>query len=143
MFKRTLAVVALAMIVLVALQSSADTVKLKNGKTIEGTVIKFGNTYRVKLPDGTTQTIPEADVVSVVKGSAPSPTPSPTPAPSDPKPSATNSPGNAPAPVTGSANFAATKQRADAVDAQILAVTIWEKFIDYNPGSSDLPAARS
>jgi S1-C subfamily serine protease len=141
MLKRTLAVVALAMIVLVALQSWADTIKLKNGKTIEGTVIKFGNSYRVKLADGTTQTIPESDVVSVVKGSAP--TPSPAPAPAGEKPAPKPSAGNTPAPLAGSANFAATKQRADSVDAPVLAVTIWEKFIESNPGPSDLAAAKT
>lgn len=94
----------------------ADTVVLKNGTSIEGAVIKFGTEYRVKLADGTTKVIPESDVTRVTKGPAGAP--------------------------VGSSNFNATKTRADAVDAPVLAVTIWEKFIESNPSPSDLTAAK-
>jgi S1-C subfamily serine protease len=109
-------------VVLLALLSTApaDVVKLKNGTSVEGTVIKFGNQYRVKVADGTTKIINESDVVSVTKSGAPT------------------APGAA---VSG--NFNATKARADGVDAPILAVSIWEKFIDASPSATDLTAANA
>jgi S1-C subfamily serine protease len=111
----------LAVLLALASLAPADVVNLKNGTSVEGTVIKFGNQYRVKVADGTTKIINESDVVSVTKGNA-----------------AASSPGVA---VTGS--FNATKARADGVDAPILAVSIWEKFIDTNPSPTDLTAAKA
>lgn len=106
----------------------ADVVKLKSGASVEGTVIKFGGQYRVKLADGTTKVVPESDVTAVIKSTTPA------------GPFASSS---TTAPALASANFAATKARADGVDAPILAVTLWEKYIEASPTASDLAAAKT
>jgi S1-C subfamily serine protease len=113
-------IAGLAVLLALVSLAPADVVHLKNGTSVEGAVIKFGNQYRVKVADGTTKIINETDVISVTKGNSAS------------------SPGPA---VTGS--FNATKSRADGVDAPILAVSIWEKFIDTNPSPTDLAAAKA
>lgn len=43
---------------------------------------------------------------------------------------------------TGTA-YASTKSKADKVDAPVLAVTIWEKFLDTKPAGDDLTAANA
>ena len=117
----------------------ADTVVLKDGTSVEGTVMKFGNTYRVKTADGQTKIIPEADVKQVVKGSKSGA--------GDGGASAVPPPQNAPkttgAKATGGAAFAATKSKADRAESPIIAVAIWDKFIEANPNSPDLDAAKS
>lgn len=133
MFKRMGVLLAVALIGLLALQSIGDTVKLKDGSSVEGTVIKFGREYRVRLADGTTRTIPEADVVTILKGSTADAPVAPAPGVTSPKPP----------PAAVSVSFTAAKQRADAVDAPILAVTLWEKWIDANPSAAELSAAQS
>ncbi|HVT90484.1 MAG TPA: trypsin-like peptidase domain-containing protein [Tepidisphaeraceae bacterium] len=116
-FKRILSLFALVVVLPCVLR--ADTVVLKNGTSVEGAVIKFGTEYRVKLADGTTRIIPEKDVATVGKSGATAAGPS------------------------GSASFNSTRARAEAVDAPVLAVTIWEKFIEANSSSADLPAAKT
>lgn len=106
-------------------RSAADTVTLKNGTKVEGVVIKFGTEYRVRMADGTTRVIQESDVASVGRGGV--------------VPAARGTPPTS----NSSANFAAVKSRAELQTVPILAVTMWEKFIDANPGSSDLPAAQT
>jgi S1-C subfamily serine protease len=106
---------------------SADTVKLKNGQTVEGVVIKFGSEYRVKQADGTTRIVKEADVAAVLKGGA----------------TATGGAPDAAAPAGATGNFAATKARADTVDVPLVAVTLWEKFIESKPSTADTAAAKA
>lgn len=120
-FGLTLIVIALSLAAAASLR--ADIVKLKNGSSVEGTVIKFGEQYRVKQADGTTKIVAEADVVSVTKSTTAAPA--------------------APGAASGTSSaFASTKARAEAVDAPILAVTLWEKFIDATPTPADLTAAK-
>lgn len=109
--------------------SAGDVVTLNNGTTVEGTVFKFGNEYRIKLADGSTRIIPERDVRSISRGASPAP-------------GTVAEPGERPR-NAASAGFQSTKLRADAVAAPILAVTIWEQFIEGNPTEQDLAAAKS
>ncbi len=142
MFKHAVAATGLVMAFLLALTALADTVTLKNGTVIEGTVIKFGDKYRVKTSDGQTKIIPESEVASVIKSTPGVSGAMAVPAvPGAPSPES----GVAAGPVAKAATaaFAAAKARADTVDAPILAVTIWEKFIDSNPTPPDLDAAKA
>lgn len=58
---------------------------------------------------------------------------------------APGAPGGTPPVVTGKAgpNFNATKAKADRVDQPVLAVQIWDKFIEDNASSPDLTAAKA
>jgi len=147
MYKCILATLCLLMIGAIVF---ADTVVLKDGTSIEGTVIKFGSQYRIKTADGQTKIVPEAQVKEVVKsGGKPSggaPTgaggPTNTGAPTPP-PKTTPTPTDAPKPASGSASFSATKSKADRVDSPVIAVTLWEKFIESKPAPPDLEAAKA
>lgn len=114
----------------------ADTVVLKDGTSVQGTIIKFGNQYRVKQADGTTKIIPEAEVKQIIKGGTGAA------AGSGAAPSAGKPPVTSPPTAAGGASFQATKSKADRVEAPIVAVSIWEKFIDSNAKSPDVPAAK-
>ena len=119
---------------------ASSTVVLKDGTTVDGTVMKFGNTYRVKTADGQTKIIPEADVKQVIRGNTkpPGTGTTPTPPPKSDKPVPPPDPSKTVTKTTGGAVFSATKAKADGVSS-----TIWEKFIDANPNSSDLDAAKA
>src|SRR5437762_8607648 len=56
---------------LFTLVSLADTLKLKDGSTIEGRVIQQGDRYWVKLADGSTKYIAKDQVLTWTKSSAP------------------------------------------------------------------------
>jgi len=133
MLKSFLAILCLFASCAIAL---ADTVVLKDGTSVQGTIIKFGNQYRVKQADGTTKIIAEADVKQIVKGSAPAA------AGSGAAPSAGKAPVVNQAAAAGGTSFQATKAKADRVEAPIVAVSIWEKFIDASAKSPALPAAK-
>src|SRR5438874_4892699 len=62
---------------LFTLVSLADTLKLKDGSTIEGRVIQQGDRYWVKLADGSTKYIAKDQVVTWTKSSAPGATGAP------------------------------------------------------------------
>lgn len=136
MFKLRHFLVALCVLMVTAI-ALADTIVLKDGTTIEGTVIKFGNTYRVKLPDGQTRIVPEAEVKQVIKGGSSSAAPAATPPPVP-----TPSPGAAKGAATGGA-FATAKAKADRVEIPLAAVGIWQAFIDKHPNSADLEAGKA
>jgi S1-C subfamily serine protease len=141
MLKYFLAALCLLMICAIAI---ADTVVLKDGTTVEGTVIKFGNQYRVKLADGQTKIITESSVKEIIKGGSPKPGPTGGAAPTPPKstdPVPGPSAAAAAAPKGASAGFLATKAKADRVEAPIVAVSLWEKFIESKPSAADFQAA--
>ncbi len=144
----------------ISLMAMADTIILKDGSKLEGTVIgKIGREYRIKTADGTVHKIAEVNVKQIIKGNAPGGAAPGGPAPGIGKPTSPPKPtGGAPAPSPAatpdvpsatpaakgtSAAFAATKAKADRVEAPIAAVSIWEKFIDTKPGHADLEAANA
>jgi S1-C subfamily serine protease len=106
----------------------ADKITLKDGTVLDGVAIKQGDKYWVKTGDGKTQMIDASRVVSVGRGGEAAP--------------ATGAHGTPATPaVTGGATFTATQRRAASVTSALIAVTIWQKFIDENPNDPDLPAA--
>jgi S1-C subfamily serine protease len=117
--------------------------------------MKLGKEYRVKTPDGQTLTVREADVKQIIKGTSVSgdritgvganttaggPNASGSPATPSGKPPVV--PPSGKATTGGSSSFANIKARADAVESPIIAVTIWEKFIDAKPPHGDLERAK-
>jgi S1-C subfamily serine protease len=153
--KYSLATIGAALVLLaLSVVVYADTLKLKDGTTLENAkVIPQGEKYWVKLADGTSRMIAKTDVESWTKGAAAvAPTP---PAPAESSASAIGkSPGTATpnsatiakpsmpgAALTGT-SFAAAKSKADKVELPVLAVQIWEKYIDSKPSGDDLAAAK-
>jgi hypothetical protein len=68
-----LLVAVLTLVCVINSAAHADTLKLKDGSTVEGRVIPQGTSYWVKLADGTTKLIPKDQVVSITKGDTPAP----------------------------------------------------------------------
>src|SRR5437763_1415852 len=93
--------VALVLLALCA-GARADQLILNDGTTLEGTVLSQGDKYWVKKTDGTSQIVPKTDVKKLVTGAAAA---------------AASTPGAATAaPSVGTADFAATKGKADRVE---------------------------
>ncbi|MGA2499461.1 MAG: trypsin-like peptidase domain-containing protein [Tepidisphaeraceae bacterium] len=99
----------------------ADTLTLQDGTVIEGTVIKQAAGYWVKTPDGQSRVIPDESVKEFKTGRVAAPA------------------------AGGSADFTATRRKAEAVEVPLAAITIWQTFIDAKPApsASDLEAARA
>ncbi|HEY0008315.1 MAG TPA: tetratricopeptide repeat protein, partial [Tepidisphaeraceae bacterium] len=104
--------------------ASAGTLKLKDGTTLEGDIKKLGGSYSVKLKDGSMKLVPGSDVVSV-----------------DGEPVTSGGPAKTGGPTTG--NFAATARSAERVESPVVAITLWQKYIDENPTASDLEQAKA
>lgn len=122
MFRKMILLVLVLLSVTLAVY--ADTLKLKDGTSIEATrVLDQGANYWVKLPDGSTKTIPKDSVKEWVKASTP----------------AANT--TTAKPSTG-AGFTTVKSKAEKADGVLAAVGIWSKWIDDNPTSPDLEAAK-
>jgi hypothetical protein len=82
----------------------------------------------VKLTDGTTRYINQSDVKTIEKGDA---------APAAARKAAT------PAKTSPAAalSLAGTKSKAESVDTPVVAVQLWQKFIDGQPSAVDLAFA--
>src|SRR5215475_10408027 len=119
----TLAGVCLALCTLVVF---ADTLKLKDGTTIEGKVIPQGDKYWIKTADGQTRIVPKDQVLSYEKSAPGAPV---TPSPATPNASGTTDSTMKATPPGGAVSFALTKSKADKVESPVLAVSIWEKYI--------------
>lgn len=142
---------ALAVTLVMGLSAEArgDVIVLTDGTQIEvTTVIKKSDGLWVRLPDGTTRTIPASQVREHRKGSAASAAPS---APAASAGTAVRTPGGTAslparpgtASAATSAGFAAVKARADRVEQPIVAVSMWEAWVEANPASPDLAAAKA
>lgn len=102
-----------------------DKIQLNDGTTIEGTVVKLGDGYWVKTPDGQTRTIPADQVKSVTKAAG------------------TTEPAKTPGTAGGSADYAATRRKADAVTDPLAAVALWQKYLDSKPPEKDATLAKA
>jgi S1-C subfamily serine protease len=112
--------IAILFLLLAATSARADTLQLKDGTTLEGKVIPQGDRYWIKPSDGESRMIAKADVTQWTHGDS------------------AESRG-----ATGStADFAATKSKADRLDVPLAAVALWQSFIDENAASPDLAAAK-
>jgi S1-C subfamily serine protease len=128
-------------ILFVGLVALADTVILKDGTRVEATsVMRMGNQVRVKTPDGNWRTIPASQVKEVIRGNAGA---AGAGAGTTIPPKGADVPPAAKAQAGTSTSFAHTKAKADGVDAPIVAVSLWEKFIDTKPAPADLEAAKA
>jgi S1-C subfamily serine protease len=129
-------------------QASADRVVLKNGTVLEGTVIKRGNGYWIKTPNGQKHEVSADEVAKIEKGAGGSSIPKSS-APSIGK-SAGGSSGSSgstgPSARTtpkGPVTYSSADRRARAVDVPLAAVTIWQEFIDSEPANAEeLKAAK-
>ena len=104
----------------------AGKITLKDGTVYEGTIKKYGSSYSVKLPDGTTKFVAEPNVAKIED-----------PTLNGPAGSASAAPGTA-----GGAEFQRIFRQADRVDDPLMAVTLWQNFVDKNPNSPDLELAK-
>src|SRR6476620_2543449 len=137
--RRTPSAPALAavLLLLAAVTARADRVTLYDGTVLDGTVIRQGDNYWVKTPDGKRKVIPVADVKSLQKGSVPPALKAA--APSSPEPHDA-----APAATAGARlDYASTERKASSVDAPLAAVTLWQAFIDSKPNKDELAAAQA
>ena len=132
--------------------SIAATIKLKDGRTLVGEVKKLGNSYSILMSDGNRSLVPVADILSIDGKSlgpngelqAPSPA-APTKTPTTPGAAATPpvaSPTLKPDANSGAA-FAALKSKADRSEQVIIGMQLWEKWVDANPSSPDIAAAKA
>ena len=143
MNKRTLVglvVVGLAVFTTAGAAARGDVIVLTDGTQLEvTTVIKKSDGLWVRLPNGSTRTIPASQVKehregSLAAGAAPAASSgSGATGPVAPRP-------GAPRESTG---FSAAKAKADRVDQPIVAVSRWESWIEANPTSPDLAAAKA
>jgi S1-C subfamily serine protease len=119
-------------VALLSIAALADTLTLKNGKVLEGKVIPQGSGYWIKTADGKTQVIPGEQVASFQRSPVAG-----APAAPQLSPAKAGSSEAAPSSAGGAISFALAKSRADKVESPVLAVSIWEKFIESNPASAD------
>src|SRR5438105_1128974 len=117
----------------------ADTLTLKDGSTVDGKVIQQGEKYWVKLADGTTKYVAKSEVTNWTKAEA-----GKAPAVSAPvgTPIAPKGAPDASA-AAQSVSFAAVKAKAEGVDSPVLAVQVWQKFVDSKPPAEELAAANA
>jgi S1-C subfamily serine protease len=126
----------------------ADTLVLKDGTQLQGKVVPQADKYWIKTDTGESKMIPKAEVSEWKRGAAGSATPAaPTPAaPASPAGAPAASPtagASAAAPPSVALDFASTKSKADRVDAPLVAIGLWQNFIDGNPKSPDLATAKT
>lgn len=138
-----IAFVPLVLMLFAAGIALGDVVTLIDGTKLEGRVVPQGDKYWIKLASGETKTVLKSNVASITKGTtSAAPAASATPAaPSAP----TVAPAASSAPTAASAamSFAETKSKANLVDVPLAAVGLWQSFIDNNPTSPDLAAAKA
>ncbi|HEX8339916.1 MAG TPA: trypsin-like peptidase domain-containing protein [Tepidisphaeraceae bacterium] len=121
--------------------AAAAKVTLKDGSVVEGEVKKLGGSYSIKTADGQTRLVPGGDVVSIDD---------PTGRVADPSGAAgaAGAGGAAGAkPQSGNSggvgDFAAAQRAAESSSSPVVAVTVWQKYIDDHPGAADLEKAKS
>ena len=134
-----------ALLLTSATAALADRLTLNDGTVLDGTVIKQGDNYWVKTPDGQRKVIPAANVKSLQKGSAPAAAGTASTAAAGPataKPDAADGGVTAPA-AGGKLDYASTERKANAVDTPLAAVTLWQAFIDSKPSKQELAAAQA
>ena len=125
-----LSIVSICLVLILGLAAFGDRLTLKDGKVLEGTVIKQGDRYWVKTSDGSTQYVSIDDVSKLEKGSGKSITGS------------SDIGGGSSSAAGFSSSLASTQRRANSVDKPLAAVTIWQDFIDSKPSEADLKVAK-
>lgn len=129
-------IVGCGLLLSIALYVHADVLVLTDGTEIEAvTIIKKKEGYWIKNAAGESRTIPLSQVKEVRPGGA-SAAPVKT---GGYKPI----PGGSAAGGQRSDAFTTVKSKADRSESTLAAMTLWEKWIDANPKSPDLEAAKT
>jgi len=113
----------------------ANVLKLKDGTSIEGRVIDQGSKYWIKDAAGQSRLINKDDVVSWQKGSTPSAAATPS-APATPSVTPASN-------IVAGRNFATVKAKADNCDTPIVAVALWQAFLDNKPAANEVEPAKA
>jgi S1-C subfamily serine protease len=129
----------LGLFIFVSVVSAASSrVELTDGTVLVGEVKKSGNSYSIRMPDGSVKLVSAARI-KTIDGK-----------PIEANPAGGNAAGaggagaGAAAPaVGGSAPFQSTRGKADRMDQPVTAVDLWERFIAANPNSPDLDKAKA
>lgn len=126
MIRRLMLLLVVAVCAGVAFAMANSTVQLKDGTVLTGDLKKYGSSYSILLPDGSRRMISERDIAAI-----------------DGKPLGSETPGvsEGGTRIQDSARFANTKRKADRVSAPIIAITLWEAFLDSNPSEADAAKA--
>ena len=103
----------------------ASKLILKDGTTLEGTVIPNGDEYWVKLSDGTTKTVAASEVQQMIADA----------------PAGQTAPGTTDISETGA--FRNARLRASSATSALAAVAIWQEFIDKYPDSTNIADAKT
>ena len=149
--RSTLAITAALLVCLVVGHAvRGDYVVLKDGTVLEGTVLKKSDGLWVKGKDGEARTVPHDQVKEHGKG-AYTGTAKPATAKgtakggsTKPDTGATAGPGGGTTPKkTKVGDYASTERRANAVNAAMAGVIIWQEFIDSKPPAADLKKAKA
>lgn len=108
---------------------AASTIEMRDGTTVVGEIRKIGGSYQVIKVDGTRIFVPASEIVSIdgkpLEGVAPA-------APTLPQAGAAQ-----PVAVTDGSESAykVTKSKADKCEAPIVAVQLWDSFLEKFPNS--------
>ncbi len=126
--------------------AATSTVKLRDGTEVRGEIRKVGSSYAVVLSDGTRTLYTPAQILSI--DGVPLNADAPPPADTAAKPTSAGTPPAkpaepAPAPGQVSNSFRSAKGKADICTSPIIAVSIWEKWIEKNSTSAELPQANA
>lgn len=109
-----------------------STIRLRDGTVLVGELKKYGSSYSIKLPDGMSKMIPASEVVEIDG----------KPVGDDAVPSV-GVPDVKQAPVSGSSALETIKRKADKAEQVIVAMKLWDDWINANPTSADLEAAKA
>src|SRR5439155_7819938 len=129
---RTILSSVLCLVILsLAAATLADTLVMKDGTRIDGRVVEQTDKYWVKSDSGPAKIVPKTDVAEWKGGSSATPA---APALASPTAGASAVPA---APAGASLGFAETKSKADRAEAPLVAIGLWQNFIDSNTTSPD------
>lgn len=123
---------ALLVVALLAGSVAADQLVLKDGTTLEGSVIPQGTNFWIKLPDGTSRTVQGYEVVKRIPGSG-----------SASNATSSGASGTVTATGGGSSSFEATRRKADASETTAGALALWQSFLAGNPSPAEAEKAHA
>lgn len=135
---RIAGLVAAACLTIAGMSFAASKIELRDGTTVLGEVKKLGGSYQIVKTDGTRVIIPASEILRIdgkPVGSAEAGAGTPV-QPS--QPGAKPVPGNDPA----SNAFKTAKSKADRSEAPIVAVQLWDAFIEQYPKSALIEDAK-
>ncbi len=133
---RVAGLVAAACLAVAGLSLGASKIELRDGTVVVGEIRKIGNSYQIVKSDGSRMFLPVSEVLSIDGHAVAAPATAPTEASKSPAGQNANA-----GDVTASA-FKVTKSKADKTDAPIVAVQLWDAFIEKYPNSPFIDDAK-